>query len=329
MFAAACSGTTLARAEESGQSSTLSWVRMPGAEDCPSTQAVARAVEDRVGHSVFSAPSRAELAIEGRIEPQAIAGFRVTLMLRDARGAELGVRTIERSDPSCEAMIAPAALVISVMLDPNAMAAPALADAPAPAPAHGPISVALPRETIVSVPHAAPAQWRFEGTAHAAVARGLTPDLAWGAGGGAILFAPNVPIGLRGEASLFVPTSAEERGARADFDMVLSGGFICPTLERGRARWMACAGGHAGILRARTVAPLPAETLRGLLDVAFELRTGVRLVGPLAFGAGIGAALPIFRPQFDVPVPGGPSVTVHHVSAVALSADVGVGVFFP
>ena len=51
------------------RTSSLSWIRLPGAERCVSTQDLARDVEQRLGHPIFVSPSEADVSVEGHIEP--------------------------------------------------------------------------------------------------------------------------------------------------------------------------------------------------------------------------------------------------------------------
>src|SRR5690348_567896 len=66
------------------RTSSLSWVRLPGAEGCVATQTLARAAEDRLGRSVFVSAAQADVSVEGRIEPKRGGGFHAVLTLRDA-----------------------------------------------------------------------------------------------------------------------------------------------------------------------------------------------------------------------------------------------------
>lgn len=142
---------------------------------------------------------------------------------------------------------------------------------------------------------------------------GLAPDLAWGAGVNGILYAPGFPVGFRGMTTLFLPTTAEGNRRSVDFDMLIFGGSLCPTLRR-RVNLMACLGGHVGILRPRIGDVLP------IWNVAAEVRVGIPIVQPIEIGAGIGAAVPIFRPRYE---------DIYRADVVAFTADFMVGFFFP
>jgi hypothetical protein len=99
------------------RSSSLSWVRAPGAEACISTQALAREVERHIG-PVFVPPADAELSIEGlvarQLEPQ---GFIVRIAVSDERGLLLGSRELRAGGPDCRVLDAATALIIALAID--------------------------------------------------------------------------------------------------------------------------------------------------------------------------------------------------------------------
>ncbi|HRH01182.1 MAG TPA: hypothetical protein PLR99_33325, partial [Polyangiaceae bacterium] len=106
------------------RTSTLGWLRLGGADACVATQPLARAVEERLGRTVFVSPADADVSVEGRIERRG-QGFSATIVLRDAEGKALGTRTLERAEPRCEALTESLVLIIAVMIDPDAALAPA------------------------------------------------------------------------------------------------------------------------------------------------------------------------------------------------------------
>jgi hypothetical protein len=99
---------------------TLSWVRLPGAEACIAAPALAEAVEERLGHPVFSPASKATLSLEGWIEPaQRPLSWRAIVTVADASGKVLGSREILSAAASCEEIVAPLSLGIALMIDPT------------------------------------------------------------------------------------------------------------------------------------------------------------------------------------------------------------------
>ena len=55
-------------AVEPKRAAALSWVRLPGAEDCIDGTTLARRVEEKLGRPAFPAPREATLLVEGRAE---------------------------------------------------------------------------------------------------------------------------------------------------------------------------------------------------------------------------------------------------------------------
>jgi hypothetical protein len=300
---------------------------MPGADSCIATQPLARAVEERLGRETFVSAAQADLSVEGRIEKKPKGGWRAVITMRDPKGALLGTREVERDDASCEAMSEPLALIIAVMIDPDAAMRPKTEPAksepppPAPPPAPSPSSSSPPSGETAPPKDEGPKlgpkkpldPWRFEGGGHAMMLAGLAPELAWGAGVNGILYAPGFPVGFRGMTTLFLPTTAEGNGKSVDFDMLIFGGSLCPTIRR-RVNLMGCVGGHVGILRPRVSDILP------IWNFAAELRISIPIAQPIEVGAGVGGAVPIFRPKYE---------DIYRSNIMALTADVMVGFFFP
>jgi hypothetical protein len=188
---------------------------------------------------------------------------------------------------------------------------------PAPAPAPAP----APRPP-----------WRFQGDAVGTVTSGLAPALDAGGSIAGTLFFPKIPLGLRGQGSLFLPTTAAEDGARASFDLFYLGGAVCPTLRRPAVVAMLCFGGHLGVLRSHP------ETLdRGIADkseplwsAVSEARVTLPVAAPLGLTAGVSSVLPLLRPSFGYTRSDtGKAAELHKVSPLAVAADVGIGLLFP
>src|SRR5689334_12323457 len=90
----ALAAAAAARADEPGKrTSSLSWVRLEGAESCIATQALAQAVETRLKRKVFVSASGADVSVEGHIARESSPPrWRAVFTVRDAEGTLLGTR---------------------------------------------------------------------------------------------------------------------------------------------------------------------------------------------------------------------------------------------
>ncbi len=163
-----------------GYTAALTWVRLPGAESCIAPQALARAVEARIGRPLLSPLSRADRAVEGRVERRGAAWVATLVGARDE--GRSGERTISVVAPDCAALDPQLVLVAALLLEdalPPASTEPAVAPAPAePAAAVVPAS-ACPRPTpSPAAPPATSTGRRFSLEAGAGFASGLLPALA-------------------------------------------------------------------------------------------------------------------------------------------------------
>jgi hypothetical protein len=103
------------------RTSSLSWVRLSGTEDCISTQALAEGVERRLGRRVFVSASQADLSLEGHVERVNRSNeYVATLVVSDRAGRVLGRRTLRVAGEKCGALEASLVLVIAIAIDPGA-----------------------------------------------------------------------------------------------------------------------------------------------------------------------------------------------------------------
>ena len=256
------------------------------------------------------------------------------------RASAEGARTssLDRPDGACSAMNEPLALVIAVMIDPEAKLTTSSSPPPLPPPAAAPAPLPAPALPGAE-PDAAPKPptkepWRFQGDAVGTITSGVAPAVDAGGSIAGTLFLPNgIPIGLRGYGSLFLPTKATQDNARASFDLFYLGSAICPTLRRPAATLMLCFGGHLGVLRSH-----PETQGRGIDDktevvwnAVSEGRVTLPLFAPLALTGGLSAVLPLLRPTFGYTRSdaAGTRANLHKVSSFAVAADAGIGFFFP
>jgi len=328
------------------RTSSLSWIRLPSADACVSTQDLARDVEARLGRAVFVSPSRADVSVEGRIERSA-TGFVATITLRDASGALKGTRELRRDGASCDGMREPLALVVSVMIDPDAALRPPPAPSASSAPAPPSASAAPPPPTAAPPPTAsAPrppppppepakprAPFRFDAGASVAGGAGLLPGISLGLGVDGILEPPDF-IGLRAFGSVWLDDSvAVPPGAgRATFSLLLAGAGLCPiALRNERVAFYACASGEFGRLTSRGAGfdLASPDGQSWLFAASVDARVSVRVGGPFVLRAGLSGLAPLVGDRFVARLSSGAETEIFRVSPVAGTGDVGFGVALP
>jgi hypothetical protein len=322
------------------RTSSLSWIRLPGAEECVATQALARAVEERLGRTVFVSAAQADVSVEGRIEPKA-KGWHAVITLRDAGGALLGTRDLAREDKSCDAMREPLALVIAVMIDPDVALGPRPAPpSPPPPPAESPpppapaptVIVEHERVYVRAPPKPSSAPWRFEASAAAITGLGLVPGAPVGGYIGWILEPPHF-IGLEGYAALWpFGSKSTDAGKSAAFQLAYVGGALCPLkLHTDAVHLYGCIGMQLGVWRhdGADLAVPRSAAFRPVVNEAAEGRLSVKLAGPFVLRTGISLVVPIVRDHFVYTRSDSTSGELFRMSLFAMTLDVGVGVIFP
>ncbi len=259
-------------------SSSLSWVRLAGAESCLGGSELARAVEERLGRSVFVSAAEADLVVEGRAELVAVPpGYRAVVTITDRAGAMLGDRVVDSPGPSCEGLGALLAVAIAVMIDP-------LIPPPEPSPERPPRVIVRTKRVVVPAPRP---RWHFETEGSLGAALGLLPDLSVGGLGALVVEPPGfIPILLEG--AIFLGRSDE-----ADLLQAHGGVALCPLARRGRRVGLAvCAGIDAGGLFASARGDGVPDRERLVAQARASVRGHLRVVGPLALGAGLHLVVP-------------------------------------
>jgi hypothetical protein len=180
-LAASASVAAQTEAEPAPALLTLDYQRGAGAAQCIAPAALTRAVEQRLGRSVFVPAQQAELHARVRARRGA-RGFRIDVELFDRAGHSLGRRHLGTRARHCSALDDSLALVLSLAADvavaPEPDAAPAAAPVELPAP---PPPVAL--ETPIEVPASSSAPragWELAPSLGVLVAGGLLPGLGLG-----------------------------------------------------------------------------------------------------------------------------------------------------
>ncbi|XXX73840.1 hypothetical protein WMF30_39960 [Sorangium sp. So ce134] len=329
-----------ARASSGGQTAALSWVRLAGAEACVGGRALAQAVEARLGRAALVSAARADLTIEGRIEPGGSGGWRAVLAVADADGALLGTREIATASPRCGAIDEELALAIALMIDPGARlspgapappAAPAPPPAPSPAPAPSQPQVIVQRVLIPVPPPAPPppAPWRVEVGAGPLFGLGLLPSPGVAAAIRARLTPPRLWSFEVGGAVWF-PNEATTGASSTRFSW--GEGFVsaCPVSLGSATRLSACAGARLGALRVSGLGfGVDRADERLTAGGALDVRLTRRLVGPVTAGGGVGLIVPLVRDRFFYIDAQGQNREVFQMAPLAGTADVLLGVDFP
>jgi hypothetical protein len=257
---AVASATGEARAQQEVTAS-LSWVRLPGSEECIPTQALARSVEDILQKRVFVSPSVAGLTIEGRVEPMKGGGWEATVHTTEANGKDLGIRTLQ-TEPGqpCRSLDENLALVLALTIDPDAVARWSAARAPAAPTPHQQRLPAPPPKIVVRkervyvpvVQEPPPREDPVTGEARfaATLSAGVVPGAALGLlASGRIDLPSFLPIELTGYGWPEREAEASEGGATISMFAVSLA--ACPRMELSGSLWAtACAGLSGGALRA-------------------------------------------------------------------------------
>lgn len=290
----------LAIAAAAPSTTSLSWVRLPGAESCVAAPELAAEVEERLGRPVFRPPAEAELAVEGRVEPAAAPNrWRAVLRLADHDGASLGERVVESRAEGCEELGHAVAVTLALMIDP----------------------VTTPEAPVPEAPTEVE-RWHLDLHATLDVGYGLVPGVTVGGSATALVTPPRfVPLEVTGE---LVPFARDATGT-VDLTRAVGGVGVCPLdLQRGWGELRGC----AAVLGGALVAVRGGEALDGaerlLVEGRGQGRASLRVWGPLRVDVGVQGVVPFRR---IVLVSDG-GVEVWTAPPVAGLFDLGVGARF-
>ncbi|WP_437736501.1 hypothetical protein [Sorangium sp. So ce1335] len=359
LLVGAALGTFGRPADAGPRTSSLAWVRMPGAEACIDARTLALAVERRLGRVAFVPPTLGEVAIEGRIERSQESGvWRATIRVFGAGGAAIGSREIEAAHVDCRAIDDQLELVIALLVDPDASlllpraagspagsspasvgggapaasaggGAPRAAVRPAPLPPAAHAAAALPACPPVS---AAPsASWRVGGAVEAVGGLGLVPGPASvGVGVRAHATPPRGPGFALGGVLWASPSVRAAPGSPA-FSLAYGSLSVCPIeIVRGETALSGCAGAMLGSLRVEGPAvPSRFRHERLVFDLNLDTRVRRRFVGPLFGAVGLGIAVPTVRDVYFYTDAAGARHDIFQVSPVSAILDLGLGLELP
>ncbi len=320
--------TEQAQAQDSAErTSSLSWVRLEGAEACIGTQELAQAVEDRLARKVFVSASEADVSVEGHVE-RARGKWHAVITIRDSNGELLGTRELDSAEKECSALSDPLVFVVSVLIDPEAespVEKPKEAQPP-PVPPPAPPARVIVRKERVLVPVAPKKDpWRLEAGAGVAVGAGLLPGTSLGLSTTIIVEPPSFWGILIGGTYWFQRSVRAEQNASSDSSLAYASVGLCPArFGADRVSYRLCAGLSLGSLRSRGVEFDLVENDEKLAAyVTVPNRLGVRIAGPLAATAGVTLLVPLVRTELTYRDAAGVSHTLFDPSPIAVSGDLG------
>jgi hypothetical protein len=271
----------------------LTWEELPGTESCGSA-GLARAVEERLGRQVFDSPAVAELFIGTRVEHSGLPpAWHATVSLRDRGGLVVGSRELQSEANDCSDLRDSLTIVIALMIDPDA---PSFSGQASPPHAQAESGVGGPSPGSVAV------EPRVDAELGGVVASGLLPTTPVGAIVRA-RFAFDDIYSAEAYASAFpLATATADRGASADFSLVLGGLAACRLAVRsgGGNRLDLCVGFEAGVIEAQGHGfDISSPHTTATLDAVAQ----GQLLAPLGsrFAVRLGAALevPLVRSRFE------------------------------
>jgi hypothetical protein len=314
-------------------------------------------VEERVGRTLFVAPSEAALFVDGSVEAVADGGFAVQLQVSDRAGQVLGMRSLHFEGSDCAAVAAPVALIIAVTLYPDSglTAAttpldPELAarlselfdrESSAPDPAATP-PVAQPPAASEAAPQpqplaAAPTPAIVEPPFEETLAIGVS-----GVAGLGTIPSPGLALGLRATLRLdqrwvfeagidryFAKQTRVRDLGRIEFGLLEGALAVCPwPLLHNDVRM--CAGAMLGVLTAEPSGFLGGGDTRSQwivsarLNAVYRPRLSERIAARLA----LGIALPFFQRAYTVQGSDGLPIEAFRMSQVTGQAEAGISASF-
>ena len=322
----------------------LRWTRTARAEGCVSAEELAAAVESRLNRKVFAGEGQPDLLIEGEVERAAKPpAWRARIRTFDGAGVYLGERELTESGESCRALDDELALVVALIIDPDA-AKSARAAPPAPAaepsaatsklaPTSSPPSTptartSSPTALVTGAVASAPgAPWRFGLDASGVAALGLLPSWGFGARVAASATAPSSRWALEIAGTVFGEEETTVPAGGSRFFFWSAGAGLCPRLTSMVA---ACGELAAGRLRAQGFGfDQNQEPVEPRLDAGVEVRLEKRFTPGIHGLVAVGGWAALVRPRFVYrPAPTAPNALLYQPSAVAGTLRIGGGVDF-
>lgn len=340
----------------------LNWVRLPGAESCISSAALAQKVETRVGRVLFVAVGEAGLFVDGHVQPRPEQGWDVTLELSEPQGKVLGRREMQFDAGDCSVVDEAVALVIAVTLYPNTglvesgipldptTAAnlralfgqeptdldPTTLPSATPTPLPPRVDARDARKDTGapaqgSVPATARPEWAFGIDAAATGGLGQLPGLNPGVTAHVWITPPAAwPI----EAGMVLfPGATEEHASgtgRARFELWMASLAVCPWQPDWLRALALCAGAEVGLLHVESRG-FPGGDVTAddpVASVVVMPRLHVHLAGALHLRGALVVAVPLDQRRYTVEASDGSLATLFRIPQLTARAELGLGLAF-
>ncbi len=359
-FACAISGGALASpAAQPG----INWVRLDGAEHCPSAVALVERVEARMRELRFTSTREADLFVDGSVRHAAEGGWDVRLEVSSRDGKIYGRRDMHFDGEACAVIEDGVALVIAVTLYPEA----GLANAGIPLDSETAGSLdalfgsepsdLAPEESVPAPASAPPPAAEKSRPAEPVAPRARAepepvPEAAWHlfvdvAGFGAIGQLPGASVGVVGHIALDWPglwpieigarvfregsTKAQspDKG-RSRFELLLASIATCPWSPAWLPAFAVCTGVEAGRLRAESsgFAVLPPVENDAVANLLASGVWRVRFTAALHLRAAAAVVLPLIQHEYTYRSAAAERVLLYRMPQVGARVEIGAGMRF-
>jgi hypothetical protein len=275
------------------ETASLGWSRLPGTEACATAIELGERVEAWLGSGVLVAAPDAALSLEGRIE-RTPSGYRATIAVTRRGGESEGERVYEHEGLECAAATEPIALILALLIDPDAAPSAGTDAAPSAGTAAAPNAgtAAAPSAGTAAVPNAgAPGPGTDPDSTvsplgvvvdlSAVFAAFVTPSASPSARSAVHLrfLAGPVPLGVAIVGWLSPWSRASAGAASADFLFALGGAGLCAAPQLGAGLELSiCALGEAGgafVLGQSRLLPTERERVVAFFEASVTLRARV------------------------------------------------------
>jgi len=298
------------------ETASLGWSRLPGAESCATAIELGEAVERILGRDVLVAAPDAELSLEGRIE-RSETGYRAVIGVARRDGSSEGERVYEHHGQVCAEANDAIALILALLIDPEATPPSEPATEPTPPPPSDDVQAAGGTEPVPSAPTVPAADPPF-GIAldlSAMFSAFITPSAAPAGRAAVHLRFPSGPLPPLAVvlAGWLAPWSRAELGADrwADFLFATGGLGLCTVPRLAPSLDLSiCVLGEAGgafVVGQRALVPDERERVVFFFEAAATLRArfwealtghlGVSLAVPLRTEPYLAAGTAYYRPD--------------------------------